>query len=291
MTVTVVIPCYNQQSYLHDCLANLAKQKRRPDRVLIMDDGSQPALEVFATFGLSVDLFRLPRNGGVAYAMNVGLTQVQTDLVAFVAADDKPRPGWLDYAMDMLQFSKKDLFTAPIRFHDPKIKASWDFRTPGFYSGVWEPDDLRALSAKHPLNIASHTAVWKTEALKSFNGFPSQCLWHCDWWATYGFAFQHGLMYYDEVLSDVQISPIAYSAGMKGPIQGNVLKELFLLAKDNPLIWQTLGQHGWKMVRIIQQEAPIMLDGTLLRKAARRELELFARRLPGPIQRRLLAGR
>lgn len=291
-TVTVVIPCYNQQSYLHDAIKNLAFQSRRPDAVVVIDDGSRPVLELHSTHGLDIEFLHLLRNGGVPYAMNFGLTRVHTDFVAFIAADDRPRKKWLEIAVRCLEDSKQSLFTAPARFYDPHIKAGWDFRTPGLFSGVWRPTDLYELSLKQYINLASHTAVWRTEALKSFNGFPGQCLWHCDWWATYGFAFQHGLVYYDEILSDVLLSRHSYSAGMRdGELQHNVLNELFSLAKDVPLLWQTLGQHGWPMLQIVRERGPIMVDKIFLKKVLQRESHKFARRLPGFVQRFLLSHR
>ncbi len=39
-TVSVIIPCYNEEKYLPACLKSLAKQTRPADEIIISDNGS-----------------------------------------------------------------------------------------------------------------------------------------------------------------------------------------------------------------------------------------------------------
>jgi glycosyltransferase involved in cell wall biosynthesis len=71
-----------------------------PLEVLIVDDGSEPAL---AFERERVRVIRLARNRGISYALNAGLTQARYDLIARIDADDFWRPGKLAKQVAALQ--------------------------------------------------------------------------------------------------------------------------------------------------------------------------------------------
>ncbi len=61
----------------------------KPDQLIIVDDGSEPALEFAA--------LRLDTSSGFCTASNAGLALVETDQVLFMNNDVSPlRPSWLD---------------------------------------------------------------------------------------------------------------------------------------------------------------------------------------------------
>jgi mycofactocin system glycosyltransferase len=63
--------------------------------VLVVDDGSDPPLDLAATDAATATL-RRDRSGGPAAARNTGWRATTAPLVAFVDADCAPAPGWLD---------------------------------------------------------------------------------------------------------------------------------------------------------------------------------------------------
>jgi mycofactocin system glycosyltransferase len=88
--VTVVVPARDAAAHLPDLLASLAGCT-----VVVVDDGSVDDTARIAT-GLGATVVGNPVARGPAAARNRGAGAATTPLVAFVDADCRPGPGWLD---------------------------------------------------------------------------------------------------------------------------------------------------------------------------------------------------
>ncbi|KFI57311.1 glycosyltransferase [Bifidobacterium cuniculi] len=89
--ISVIIPLYNQERYIQDCLASLAAQTMDDFEVIIVDDGStDSSAELAADFAAQDSRFTLMRqaNAGVSTARNRGLDQATGQWVCFVDPDD-----------------------------------------------------------------------------------------------------------------------------------------------------------------------------------------------------------
>lgn len=90
-SIGIVLCYYEQPEYLQDCVRSLLSQTRRPDQVVIVDDGSRlfpvtnELLDILSP--LSVQLLHQP-NSGVANARNFGISKLSTSLVVTLDADD-----------------------------------------------------------------------------------------------------------------------------------------------------------------------------------------------------------
>ena len=75
--IAIVIVAWNQRDKTLDCLASVAALRHAPGRVVLVDNGSEPALaEVVAGRFPDVEVLRLPRNLGFAGGYNAGLRHV-----------------------------------------------------------------------------------------------------------------------------------------------------------------------------------------------------------------------
>jgi CDP-glycerol glycerophosphotransferase len=89
--VGIVVPIFNVESYLEECLTSIAEQTLGDLEVVMVDDGSADAsTEIAACFAARDQRFRLIRqcNGGLGHARNVGAGQVRGEFLAFVDSDD-----------------------------------------------------------------------------------------------------------------------------------------------------------------------------------------------------------
>lgn len=98
-TISVVIPAWNAARYVAETIASIQAQTRRPDELVVVDDGSTDdtaAVAEQALAGCPIPS-RLVRqaNGGVAVARNAGALATIGDLVTFVDADDVLLPDHL----------------------------------------------------------------------------------------------------------------------------------------------------------------------------------------------------
>lgn len=81
--IGVVIPTFNGQEQLNDCLKSLIRSEVRPREIIVVDNGSQPPIEV----PTGVHLIRSEVNFGFAKASNLGACEVSSKYVLFLNDD------------------------------------------------------------------------------------------------------------------------------------------------------------------------------------------------------------
>ncbi len=89
--VSVIVPIYNAERYLAQCIDSLLAQTFTDYELLLVDDGSKDhsgeMCDQYAQIDKRVRVFHLP-NGGVSKARNYGLSQATGQYVTFADADD-----------------------------------------------------------------------------------------------------------------------------------------------------------------------------------------------------------
>lgn len=96
-TISVVIPHLNQPQMLARCLASLAAGRRRPDEVIVVDNGSAELPEAVCAAFPGVRLLAEP-TPGPGPARNRGVGASTGEILAFIDADCIADPGWLEAA-------------------------------------------------------------------------------------------------------------------------------------------------------------------------------------------------
>jgi glycosyltransferase involved in cell wall biosynthesis len=94
MSISVIIPALNEESYIEGCLQALKQQTLTPHEIIVVDNGStdRTAERVRAA---GARLIECPKPG-VAHARQAGLLVASGDWVATTDADSKPCPEWLE---------------------------------------------------------------------------------------------------------------------------------------------------------------------------------------------------
>jgi glycosyltransferase involved in cell wall biosynthesis len=104
--VSVVIPAYNAASTLDETMRSVRSQTHRALEILVVDDGSTDATRSIAERHAAADrrvLVLSQHNAGVAAARNAGWRRAQSDLVAFVDADDLWAPTKIEQQVRVLR--------------------------------------------------------------------------------------------------------------------------------------------------------------------------------------------
>lgn len=93
--VAIVVPVYNNENYLEECLSSILNQSYQNFRVFMVDDGSTDgSANLLARYACLDSRFLLlqKENGGVSSARNKALEKIEEDggfdLVCFVDSDD-----------------------------------------------------------------------------------------------------------------------------------------------------------------------------------------------------------
>lgn len=95
--LSVVIPCYNAEKYVAECLNSVIQQEYRPIEIICVDDGSTDNTRfVLGQFrkahGELIQIIETPNNGAAA-ARNLGLERATGEYLQFLDADDLLLPG------------------------------------------------------------------------------------------------------------------------------------------------------------------------------------------------------
>jgi glycosyltransferase involved in cell wall biosynthesis len=167
MRVGVIVPVLAPAPYLAEALESVLGQDPPPDVVVVVDDGSQPPLEVRE----NVQVVRLedgPR--GPAAARGAGLALLDTELVALADADDVWEPGKLAAQLDALEkhpgatvcFGRAIAVDAGGRPTHEQL--------PELAAGLHTAQALRAELFERNLVPAATAVIWR-DALDAVGGF------------------------------------------------------------------------------------------------------------------------
>ncbi|WP_318241202.1 glycosyltransferase family 2 protein [Cellulomonas avistercoris] len=155
-TVSVVIPVRDDAQHLDACLALLGRQTRRPDEVVVVDNGSTDASALVARqHGARVVVEPRP---GIPYAAAAGYDAARGDLILRLDADSRPGPDWVAHAVRVLADPDVEAVSGAGRF---------DLRGPGgallahAYLGAYYT--LGHLAAGHPV-IWGSSAAFRADA-------------------------------------------------------------------------------------------------------------------------------
>jgi glycosyltransferase involved in cell wall biosynthesis len=112
-TVGVIVPCYRHGIFLDACIDSIKAQTRGPDRIVVVDDGSDDAETIEVLDRLEQDpevsVVRQEANLGPSAARNRALTQLDTSYVLPIDADDELLPNALERMLAQLEVAPEDV--------------------------------------------------------------------------------------------------------------------------------------------------------------------------------------
>lgn len=137
--VSVIVPVYNAEKYLPECVDSILAQTLRDIEVILVDDGStdgSPALcDHYAKKDSRVHVIHKP-NGRAASARNAGLKIAQGEYIAFVDSDDWIEP---DMYEKMLVANAEVCLCDYIRFQGDN---EFPFTQPNIRSGFYDKSQI-----------------------------------------------------------------------------------------------------------------------------------------------------
>lgn len=93
--LSIIIPVYNAEKYLEDCLKSICDEIDSRTELIIIDDGSKDcSKDIYSKFkGNNVKIF-VNDNHGVSYTRNFGIEKASGKYIMFVDADDFLTNNW-----------------------------------------------------------------------------------------------------------------------------------------------------------------------------------------------------
>jgi len=110
--ISVVIPAYNEEKYLPNCLKALKKQTfREYFEIIVVNNNSTDNTEAIAK-SFRVKLIRESRQG-LIFSKQAGCQKAQSEIIAVLYADNIPPPDWLRTTNSRLKNPKLAAVTGP----------------------------------------------------------------------------------------------------------------------------------------------------------------------------------
>ncbi|HEV2124681.1 MAG TPA: glycosyltransferase family 2 protein [Chloroflexota bacterium] len=148
--VSLIIPTYNGAHLLTTCLDAVARQSRRPDETIVVDDAStDDTLALLQERYSWVRVVRHEHNLGFVGAVNAGIRAASGTVIALLNNDTEPEPQWLEALIQPLEERSDVAFTASkLLLFDRRdyLHSAGDGYSCGgvpINRGAWTPDDGR----------------------------------------------------------------------------------------------------------------------------------------------------
>jgi len=185
---TFVVPCFNKQYVIRQCIELLKASRINQHRILVIDDGSNDSSLDIIKNVRDIDFFHSPVNTGWGPINNTALSAVDSDYVVFVDADYMVGTyGWIE---SWFLFSCNKNFGESGELH--YCTSLWDMPIANgasfhsyMMSMLWLADDPISVGIKNrdcSCGITDHIGgnykIYRTSVIKGVGGFmpgPSPC--------------------------------------------------------------------------------------------------------------------
>ena len=167
--ISVIIPVYNVEKYLRECLDSVLAQTYANFEVILVDDGSTDSSGAICDeYAARDDRFRVihKENGGLSVARNTGMADAKGEFVYFLDSDDLIEPDALESLISSIEHAKADfVFFEAESFRDDGCAAKQGYlrdRDHGTLDGMAA---FESLAMDKDFKSAVPTYFWKKRFL------------------------------------------------------------------------------------------------------------------------------
>lgn len=121
--ISVIIPCYNQEKYISECLNSLIAQTFQDFEAIIIDDGSTDSSALIVrNYTDKYPNFKLlsQQNQGVIAARNFAISNAKGEYIFPLDADDIIVPQALEKFVEAIKSKKGDIITSRVQMFGEK---------------------------------------------------------------------------------------------------------------------------------------------------------------------------
>ena len=123
--VSVVVPVYNVEPYLSQCIESLIRQTYPNIEIILVDDGSSDSCpDICDKYALTDQRVKVihQKNAGVSAARNAGLRLASGKYIGFVDPDDWVQPDMYASMLDAMQQAQADIAICGYEYFDESGK-------------------------------------------------------------------------------------------------------------------------------------------------------------------------
>lgn len=177
MKISIIIPTFNEEKHIKECLESLLKQDYSEFEIIVVDDGStDKTREILQNFSQKQQIILLKQNHlGPGHARNLGASCAGGEILVFVDAD-------MSFTESFLHELVKPIIEGKTRgtFSKEEYVANWNKKLARFWQynrGIFEP---RMIPDDYPTHAPIFRAILKSEFQK-VHGFDAEIGYTDDW--------------------------------------------------------------------------------------------------------------
>lgn len=185
MLVSIIVPVYNVEKYLRECLESILKQTYKELDVILIDDGSQDnSGRICDEYAKKYNIFKVihKKNEGLGRARNTGLDFISGNYVIFLDSDDYIDSDYVEVLMNKLIDQSVDMCKSGFKRVD---NSGQIFDTIDYHNEIFEgkkacKELLPRMIGSRPdkkdsLEMAVCGAIYNVKPIKEYGlRFPSE---------------------------------------------------------------------------------------------------------------------
>lgn len=170
--VSVIIPCYNLEEYIVECIKSVEEQSFRDFEIIVVDDGSKDnsvanIKNYISNTKLSNIELVCKANGGVSSARNEGLKHAKGKYISFIDGDDFIETDYLKNRVEAIIQNDADLCVGGIRAYQNKSYSKGSILNCNFFEG--KEDINKNIDELNFMFINTYGKLYKRKIIQDFN--------------------------------------------------------------------------------------------------------------------------
>ncbi len=192
--VSVIIPIYNVEKYLEECLESVTNQTLKDIQIICINDGSTDKssniLKRYAEIDSRIEIINNSKNYGQSYSRNRGLEFAQGEYIYFLDSDDKITDNAMEELYETAKVDNLDavFFDATLIFENELLKKKfigYKSERKKDYLGIFKGQDLFTRFIQNDDWISS----------------PPRQFWRREYLLHNDFKFYEGIIHEDELFA------------------------------------------------------------------------------------------
>ena len=166
LTVSIVIPAWNEEDRIGDCLVNATRQSQAPLEVLVVDNKSTDHTAAIVQDFIDrnpdqhVELLHQDKDQGLIPSRNYGLDRAKGDILGRIDADCMLRPNWVEVVSRTFTEDPDAMgATGPVAYYDMPGKNIGLKGDDTIRKAIYRADDGQYLL--YGSNMALRATAWK----------------------------------------------------------------------------------------------------------------------------------
>ena len=164
-SISFVIPCYNEEKYIRDCIRSIVQEATILSNyeIIVVDNNCTDNTAAIACEEGAIVV--VEQRKGVVFARQAGYEAAQYELIANIDADSRLCEGWTNIARFWISDSKIVAVTGPLLYDD--VSKSMSIMTRIYYYLAWFSNNYIGVF------LQGGNALIKKSALDKVNGYDT----------------------------------------------------------------------------------------------------------------------